>query len=101
VLVALLWPNLHLPDGSFPLDKLAHFLLFMGWTAAVIHDSNVKWWKALCVAMAFALITELIQIPIEKRTFDVNDLLADLAGILFGIANSATLIRIVNWVLRR
>ena len=64
-------------------------------------DFNVKWGKALIAGLVFALFTELIQIPLEKRSFDFKDILADLAGVLFGIANSAFFTRIAKKILRR
>ncbi len=75
--------------------------MFMGWTTVIILDFDVKWVKALILGLLFALFTEVIQIPIEKRSFDLNDLLADAAGILFAIANSSWLIRLTKRVLRR
>lgn len=101
ILTAVLWPGSQIPTTRLPIDKLVHFLLFTGWTTAVVHDFNLKWYKALIAGLLFALITELIQIPVEKRTFDVMDLIADGAGVLFGIANSAFIIRITKKVLRR
>lgn len=102
ILTAVLLPGSKIPETSIPgVDKIVHFLLFAGWTVAITHDFNVKWYKVLIAGLLFALLTELIQIPIEKRTFDLNDLLADTAGILFGMANAAWIIRLTKKVLRR
>jgi hypothetical protein len=57
--------------------------------------------KALIGGLLFALLTEVIQIPLEKRSFDVMDLLADSAGVGFGIINSSWIIRLAKKVLRR
>jgi VanZ family protein len=100
-MTAVLWPGSQIPSTKLPIDKLVHFVLFTGWTSAFILDFNAKWVKALAAGLLFALFTELIQIPIEKRSFDVNDVLADGAGILFAIANSTWIIRLGKRVLRR
>lgn len=102
ILILVLMPGSSIPDSSIPaIDKLVHFLLFTGWTVAVIHDFDTKWYKALIAGLLFALLTEVIQIPIENRTFDVKDLVADGAGVLFGIANATWIIRLTKRVLRR
>lgn len=101
ILTAVLWPGSQIPSTRLPIDKLVHFVLFTGWTSAFIMDFNAKWVKALIAGIAFALLTEIIQIPIEKRTFDLNDVLADTAGVLFAIANSSWIIRLTKRVLRR
>lgn len=101
VLTAVLWPGSQIPSTKLPVDKLVHFLLFTGWTVAITNDFNLKWYKALIAGLLFALLTEVIQIPLEKRSFDLMDVLADGAGVLFGIANAAWIIRITKRVLRR
>jgi len=101
VLTAVLWPGSQIPTTKWPVDKLVHFLMFTGWTSAVILDFNVKWVKALIAGMLFALFTELIQIPFEKRTFDLNDIFADTAGVLFAIANASWIQKLAKRVLRR
>jgi len=76
-------------------------MLFCGWTTAIMVDFNANWVKAIIGGILFALFTEVIQIPIEKRAFDLNDVLADTAGVLFAIANSTFLVRLAKRVLRR
>lgn len=101
VLTAVLWPGSQIPSTKLPIDKLVHFTMFTGWTSAFILEFEAKWPKALIAGLLFALITELVQIPVEKRAFDVNDLLADGAGVLFAIANSSWIIPLARRVLRR
>jgi VanZ family protein len=101
ILAAVLWPGSQIPKTEWPIDKLIHFLLFTGWTTAVIHDFGVRWPKALAAGVLFAMFTEVIQIPIEDRSFDLNDALADTAGVVFAIANSTFLVRLAKKVLRR
>lgn len=101
ILAAVMWPGSQIPVTKLPIDKLVHFLLFAAWTSAVVLDFDPKWVKALAGGILFALLTEVIQIPLEKRTFDVKDLVADSAGVLFAVANSSWIIRITKRVLRR
>lgn len=101
ILTAVLWPGSQIPSTKWPVDKLVHFLLFMGWTTAIMHDFNLKWVRALIAGVIFALFTEVIQLAAEDRSFDFNDLIADSAGVVFAIANSGFLVRIAKRVLRR
>lgn len=102
ILTAVLLPGSQIPDTSLPwIDKLVHFILFMCWAVAIVNDFNLKWYVALIVALLFALLTELIQLPVEGRTFDVNDMIADGAGVVFGLANASFIIRVTRKMLRR
>jgi VanZ family protein len=101
-LVLVLWPGSQIPDPGVPgVDKLVHICLFLAWTVAVIHDFKLKWYTALGAAIAFALVTELIQLGADGRTFDLMDLLADTIGAVCGLACSSFIIRITKKVLRR
>jgi len=101
ILVAVLWPGSQIPSTKWPVDKLVHFILFTGWTTAIIHDFNLKWVRALIAGVFFAVFTEVIQIAAEDRSFDLKDVIADSAGVLFAVANSGFLVRIAKRVLRR
>jgi VanZ family protein len=102
ILVAILWPGSKLPDLKIVgFDKIAHFCIFLGWAVAVVHDFNPKWYVLLLAAFLLALLTEVIQLKVEGRTFDLYDLLADATGAIVGLAVSAFVIRITQKVLRR
>jgi VanZ family protein len=102
IIAAILWPGSMLPNTGIPsFDKVVHFGIFLVWTVAIIHDFNLKWYTALTAALLFALLTEVIQLKVEGRTFDVNDLIADAAGAIMGVANAEFIIRITKKVLRR
>lgn len=72
------------------LDKLLHFLAYLGlalsWLLAFIKNniSQVRM-KTLLLGMAFAFSDEIHQTFIPTRTFELYDLVADGAGICFGI----------------
>lgn len=103
ILVAMVWPKSSLPDTGFPAtDKIVHFLLFTCWTAALVNEARVtKWWFAVGFGLLMGLCSEMVQIPIEGRTFDWNDLLADGAGVLFGNVNADLFSRLAKKVFRR
>lgn len=103
IVTAVVWPKSALPDSAFPAtDKIVHFLLFTAWTAALVNEARInKWWLAVGAGLMLGLISELIQIPIEGRTFDWNDVLADGAGVLFGFVNADLFSRLAKKVFRR
>lgn len=75
-------PVLERPEADY-----GHFLLFGTLTASLIlshrFQNIVSWFIFL---MLYAVLTELLQIPIPYRTFEWKDLFQDLAGILIGFA---------------
>lgn len=97
-----MWPSSKLPESDLPsIDKLVHVLLFCGWTIAIINDFKLKWYTALTAGLIFAVFTEVIQIPTEDRTFDLNDVAADGAGVILGLLSAQFVIRITRKLLRR
>lgn len=71
-------------------DYISHTLLFIPWTVLV-------WWGwrlplrskreriiAFVALLGFAVVCESIQLPLTYRTFNVNDLLANLLGVILG-----------------
>lgn len=101
IFVLVLWPGSKLPQTQLPVDKLVHFLLFATWAVAARNDFNWKWFVVLSAGLAVALCSELVQLATKDRSFDTMDLLADSAGLVFGLANADFAIRIVKKLLRR
>ena len=101
IFAAVLWPSSHIPDTKWPVDKVIHFTMFLGWTAAFCYEVSQKWFVALIAGLLMALASELVQIPLDGRSFDTMDLLADGAGVLVGVANAPFLVRITKKILRR
>lgn len=88
IIVAVLMPGDNLPDiriGGY--DKLIHIGMFLLWGLAVRYDFTVRFTFVhfLAAGVAFSLMTEVLQIAIEGRSFDVYDMLADVAGLLLGL----------------
>lgn len=103
ILVLIMLPASTLPDmGTFSgLDKVAHFLLFFGWSLAVQNDFDfrLKWWWILIMGTGLSVLTEVIQIGIDGRSYDVNDMIADVAGLIFGLANGRFFVKLMRRIL--
>lgn len=72
------------PEGPLALDKLGHVLMF-GVAAAVAAALRSR--AALAVVVAHALVSEPLQAVLTtSRHPDLLDLVADLVGIVLGVA---------------
>lgn len=71
---------------SLRLDYLLHGLMFLPFIFLARHSLRgyLPGLWLLPAALAFAAICELIQWPLSYRAFNVNDLVANLAGVLAG-----------------
>lgn len=77
-------PVLEGPEGPPALDKLGHFVMF-GAAAAVAAALRSR--AALVIVVGHALVSEPLQALLtSSREADVLDLLADLVGIVAGVA---------------
>jgi VanZ family protein len=100
ILVAVLIPGHDLPNvdiGGY--DKLIHLGMFATWTLAVRYDFRTKpsrYYLILLVGIFFSFLTELLQLPVEGRTFDAYDMAADAAGIIIGLLVSGPALRIID-----
>ncbi len=80
-------PDTGLGDGPFPgFDKVAHFggWLVLGFLATLLVDDaqeQVAVWVACCL---FGVLTELGQVPIPGRSFELMDAFADAVGAAVG-----------------
>ena len=75
-----------LPGGS---DKLIHFLAYLGLTCLLgIVRGPQKWVSSFVIIAIFAVIDELLQIPVG-RSCDVADGLADWLGAATGTGLAA------------
>ncbi|MFT4805488.1 MAG: VanZ family protein [Psychroserpens sp.] len=73
------------------LDYISHFLLFIPWVAIVYltFGKEVAFFNfdtyTLISLLTFAIFAESIQYFLPYRTFNINDLLANVFGVLLGI----------------
>ncbi|HAQ37205.1 MAG TPA: hypothetical protein DCX89_04605 [Saprospirales bacterium] len=65
------------------LDYLVHILIFLPW-AFLIPKSGVKPWQWLMLGLVFATIAEFIHFFLPYRSFNINDLIGNVAGIILG-----------------
>jgi VanZ family protein len=101
ILVAVLLPGSRLPDVNIVgIDKLAHFTLFTTWATAVRRDfaPNFRWPWVLATGIAYSVLTEVLQIKVEGRAFDYADILADGAGLIFGMLMGGYFLSWISWV---
>ena len=72
-----------------PFDKVVHLALFtmysIVWMKYFLRSRQSRpVAKSLAISLCFALFTELLQSVVAYRSSEINDFLADLAGILLG-----------------
>lgn len=72
---------------SFRLDYLLHALVFIPfyplWRWA---RPGHRWWLVLGGGLAVAWLAEWVQLYLPYRAYNINDLLANMAGVLLGAA---------------
>lgn len=100
IVIAVLIPGKDLPDvniGGY--DKLIHMLMFATWALAVRFDFRNRPWSNFAVfgaGVLFSLVTEVMQILVEGRSFDLFDAAADAAGLILGLALSRPFLSVVD-----
>lgn len=85
VFLLTLLPNLFRSANPNNLDKVAHFLGFMGLMILFggVLVSQVRVWLFLFLAACGGII-ELLQIPVPGRSAEIADMYADLLGLAVG-----------------
>lgn len=90
ILIAVLLPGSAIPDVNvIGFDKIVHIGLFGLWATALRYDfqnASFKFFFAFIVGLGFSLLTEVLQVFIEGRTFDWFDVLADAVGLILGLS---------------
>ena len=82
--VAMLWPLEAPPPGPEGSDKLVHFVAFAALAFPLARTGRVGLLPVFFGASVFGGAIELIQ-PSFNRSADVNDWIADVAGVALGI----------------
>ena len=90
IIIAVLIPGRNLPDVSIGgYDKLVHMGMFLMWALAVQYDFGARRLSRLVIILlsgiAFSALTEVVQIMVEGRSFDIYDMIADIVGLLAGL----------------
>jgi VanZ family protein len=83
--VAMLWPMDQPPPTPEGSDKLVHLAAFAALAFPLARTSRVSLLLVFMGASAFGGLIELIQ-PTFNRSADLNDWIADILGVMLGIA---------------
>lgn len=100
IIIAVLIPGKNLPDvhiGGY--DKLIHMAMFAAWALAVRYDFSsrpLSYLTVLAVGLLFSALTEVLQLLVEGRSFDVYDMGADALGLVVGLLLSRPLLKWIN-----
>jgi len=102
IMIAVLVPGSKIPDVNVVgVDKLVHICMFAAWAVALRFDfPNIRPWLVFVLGMVFSLLTEVVQLFAEGRTFDFYDILFDSLGLLIGLAVSRPVIKILHRLFR-
>lgn len=99
IIIAVLIPGRDLPDvniGGY--DKLIHVGMFGTWALALCYDFGTTRRTRYLIFIAgalFSFFTEVLQIMVEGRSFDVYDMAADWVGLIIGLALAGPLIKLL------
>ena len=83
--VAMLWPINQPPPAPDGTDKLVHLIAFAALAFPLAHTSRIGLIPVFVGASVFGGLIELIQ-PSIGRSADMQDWIADIAGVALGIA---------------
>mgnify|MGYP006146059721 CR=1 FL=1 len=83
--VAMLWPLEQPPKTPENIDKFVHLVAFAALAFPLARTGRVGLLPIFTSASAFGGAIELIQ-PKFNRSTDINDWIADIVGVLLGIA---------------
>ena len=83
--VAMLWPINQPPPGPDGSDKVVHLVAFAALAFPLARTGRIGLLPVFVGASAFGGLIELIQ-PTFGRSADMQDWIADIAGVALGIA---------------
>lgn len=100
IIIAVLLPGSKVPDvGIGGFDKLVHIGMFAVWAIAVRFDFDSGSFPFILVFLAgllFSVVTEVLQLLVEGRSFDVYDMAADAVGLALGLLVSGRVLKMVR-----
>lgn len=99
IIVAVLIPGQNLPDVSIGgYDKLIHAVMFALWACALRYDFEqlrYRYFAVFLVGLLFSILTEVLQLLVEGRSYDMFDMLADMTGLGAGLLVSG---KFLAWI---
>lgn len=103
IVIAVLIPGRDLPDVSIGgYDKLIHIAMFATWAVAVRFDFRDRFSSGMIfvAGVLFSLLTEVLQLLVEGRSFDLYDMAADALGVIVGLVASGMVLKIIDRLLK-
>lgn len=100
IIIAVLIPGRDLPDvniGGY--DKLIHMAMFAVWAVAVRYDFNTRRFSfplAFIAGISFSALTEVLQLLVDGRSYDIYDMAADAVGLIAGLWLSRPLLDFIE-----
>ena len=85
LIIAMLWPIEDQPSAPEGTDKLIHLIAFVALVFPLARTGRLGLLPIFITASIFGGVIELIQ-PSFSRGADINDWIADIIGIILGIA---------------
>ena len=100
IIIVVLIPGSNLPSVNFfGFDKIVHIGLFGLWAVAVRYDFNSPKFKfsvAFSFGILFSICTEVLQLLVEGRSFDLFDMVADAIGLIGGFLASGFILKLLG-----
>ncbi len=100
IVIAVLIPGPNLPDVSIGgFDKVFHIAMFGLWAVAVQYDfrtRQVTFWAVILTGILFSVITELLQLLVAGRSYDLYDMVADLIGLVAGFFLGGKIVKLLR-----
>lgn len=80
-------PVMHFDNFNFELrlDYIIHCLLYTPWIFLAANSTKMKMISVIIFGVLIGLFTEMIQYFLSYRSFNINDLFANVLGILLGL----------------
>jgi glycopeptide antibiotics resistance protein len=94
--LAIYWRNL---GSEFWLRNLfgnVLLLLPLGLLGPIALPSLDRWWRVALVALLYSMTIELIQLAVPDRSADIDDVIVNVAGALFGYLLLVVVRRLAN-----
>lgn len=100
IIIAVLIPGSNIPEVGFTgVDKFVHIVMFSSWAIAIRYDfPSVKPWLVFVLGLGFSLFTEILQLFVEGRSFDLYDMVADGIGLLLGLILTRPATKVLNYI---
>ena len=66
-------------------DYIIHVVMFLPFLLVFRLSYRFNMFAGIALAILYAMLTELVQIAVPYRTFNINDLVANVFGVIIGL----------------